>query len=314
MKIKIIAYAVMFLMVLNGLTGCGKKAAEPAAASREGYLFTDALGQEIMVQEPRRVVALMGSFAEIWLSAGGNLAGVTDDAFEERGLELSEEIVSVGKYNSPSTEKIIALNPDLVLLSSETKEHAALKEVFKQAGIPAAYFKVTHFEDYLSMLKTCTEITGKHELYQKNGLDVEAEIKETLSASRPQTAPSVLLLITYSGGAAAQNSKTMTGKMLKDLGCSNIADENQSVLKEFNMESIVKEDPDYIFVIPMGNDDDLARKNLKETIEKNPAWSTLTAVKEDRYILLPKEKFLYKPNGKWAESYTYLWEILYGTK
>ncbi len=314
MKIKIIAYAVMFLMVLNGLAGCGKKAVEPAAASREGYLFTDALGQEITVQEPRRVVALMGSFAEIWLSAGGTLAGVTDDAFEERGLELSEEIVSVGKYNSPSTEKIIALNPDLVLLSSETKEHAALKEVFKQAGIPAAYFKVTHFEDYLSMLKTCTEITGKHELYQKNGLDVEAEIKEVLSASRPQTAPSVLLLITYSGGAAGQNSKTMTGKMLKDLGCSNIADENQSLLKEFNMESIVKEDPDYIFVIPMGNDDDLARKNLKETIEKNPAWSTLTAVKEGRYILLPKEKFLYKPNGKWAESYTYLWEILYGTK
>ncbi|MFT4104177.1 MAG: ABC transporter substrate-binding protein [Lacrimispora sp.] len=313
MKIKIMAYAVMLFVVLNGLAGCGKKAAESVSASPEGYRFTDALGQEVTVQNPERVVALMGSFAEIWLSAGGTLTGVTDDAFEERGLELSKEIVSVGKFNSPSMEKIIALNPDLVLLSSETKEHAALKEVFKQAGIPAAYFKVTHFEDYLSMLKTCTEITGKPELYEKNGLDAEAEIKEILSGSKPQTTPSVLLLITYSGGAAGQNSKTMTGKMLKDLGCRNIADENQSLLKEFNMESIVKEDPDYIFVIPMGNDDDLARKNLKETIEKNPAWSGLTAVKGGRYILLPKEKFLYKPNGKWAESYTYLWEILYGT-
>ncbi|HBC99712.1 MAG TPA: ABC transporter substrate-binding protein, partial [Lachnoclostridium sp.] len=121
-------------------------------------------------------------------------------------------------------------------------------------------------------------------------------------------------LITYSGGAVAQNSKTMTGNMLNDLGCKNIADENQSLLKEFNMESIVKEDPDYIFVIPMGNDDTLAMKNLKESIEKNPAWNGLTAVKNNRYILLPKEKFLYKPNEKWAESYQYLSEILYGKK
>ena len=314
MKIKTIVYAVMLLMILNMLAGCGSRAAEPASGTPEGYRFTDALGEEVTVDHPKRVVALMGSFAEVWLSAGGSLTGVTDDAFDERGLELSEETVSVGKYNSPNVEKIIALNPDLVILSSETKEHAALREVLKQAGIPAAYFKVTYFEDYLSMLKTCTEITGKNELYEKNGLAVKKEIEKTLSAAKAQEPPSVLLLITYSGGAVAQNSKTMTGKMLKDLGCRNIADENQSLLKEFSMESIVKEDPNYIFVIPMGNDDVLAMKNLKESIENNPAWNGLTAVKNDRYILLPKEKFLYKPNEKWGESYTYLSEILYGKK
>ncbi|GLC82206.1 ABC transporter substrate-binding protein [Lacrimispora brassicae] len=314
MKKKTMVYAVMLLMIVNMLAGCGSRTGGPAAGTAEGYCFTDALGQEVTVQDPERVIALMGGFAEVWLAAGGSLAGVTDDAFEERGLGLSEETVSVGKYNSPNVEKIIALNPDLVILSSETKEHTALKEVLKQAGITAAYFKVTYFEDYLSMLKTCTEITGRNEMYQKNGLAVKTEIEEILSGSKPQDPPSVLLLITYSGGAVAQNSRTMTGKMLNDLGCQNIADENQSLLKEFSMESIIKEDPDYIFVIPMGNDDDLAMKNLKESIEKNPAWNGLTAVKKDRYILLPKEKFLYKPNGKWGESYKYLSEILYGKK
>jgi iron complex transport system substrate-binding protein len=60
----------------------------------------------------------------------------------------------------------------------------------------------------------------------------------------------------------------------------------------------------------MGNDDALAQKNLKESVESNPAWSSLSAVVNDRYILLPKDKFLYKPNAVWDESYSYLAELL----
>lgn len=34
-------------------------------------------------------------------------------------------------------------------------------------------------------------------------------------------------------------------------------------------------------------------------------------MKEDRYIVLPKDLFHYKPNNRWGESYQYLGEILY---
>ena len=76
------------------------------------------------------------------------------------------------------------------------------------------------------------------------------------------------------------------------------------------MEVIIKEDPDYIFVVTMG-DSDKALKNLRESIEKNPAWSELSAVKNQRYIVLPKELFHYKPNARWGESYEYMAKILY---
>ena len=313
MKMKWIVWAAVLTLSLF-LAGCRYKEVKPASGEENGYRFTDALGEEVTVHDPKRVVALMGSFAETWLEAGGELAGVTDDALEERGISLGEDVVSVGKFNGPNMEKIIGLDPDLVILSSVTKEHVALKNALKQAGIPAVYFRVTNFEDYLSMLKACTEITGRSDLYEKNGLDIQKQIKDTISSVKDEKSPSILLLITYSGGAAVQNSDTMTGKMLKDLGCENIADKNRSLLKEFNMESIIKEDPDFIFVVPMGNDQELAMKNRKEAIENNPAWKGLTAVKDGRYILLPKEKFLYKPNAKWGESYTYLSEILYGKK
>lgn len=290
--------------------------AEKTAAKEAGPVtFTDAMGQEITVENPQRVVALMGSFAEIWTLAGGSdtLVGVTDDAFDERDFIDKDKVSSVGTFQNPSTEQILALEPDLVLLSAETKgtdSHVALKDALADAGVTAAYFSVTHFEDYLAMLKTCTDITGDSEAYKTNGLAVQEKIDAAIKDGKRTDNPSVLLMITYSGGIRPQTSDSMTGKMLADLGYHNILDDNPSLLKDFSVENIIEADPDYILVIPMGNDDAAAEAALKENLESNPAWSTLTAVENGHYILLPKDKFLYKPNARWAESYTYLTEEL----
>ncbi len=329
---------VLLILILAGLVGCRAnfpQAAEsfspgtqtslpnsegaasgletPSPSAEPGpYTFTDELGNEITVNNPQRVVALMGGFAETWILAGGKLCGVTDDAVEERGLDLPSDVAVVGKYNSPNVEEIIALNPELVILSSETEAHMMLRDTLENAGIIAAYFKVTYFEDYLAMLETCTQITGRDDLYERNGRMVKDKIDDVQSDVSDEEHPSVLFLITFSGGVRVQNSSTMTGRMLFELGCENIADKNASLLKEFSIEGIISEDPDYIFVVPMGNDDELAMRNLRESIEQNPAWNGLTAVKSGRYILLPKDKFLYKPNVRWNESYEHLRDILYG--
>ena len=306
----------LLLVSILALSGCGtNQTIQESPQQEDGYTFTDAIGQEITVHNPQRVVSLMGSFSEIWILAGGadTLVGTSYDTVDNRDLGLPKDIAIVGTYQNPNIEEILALNPDLVLLSSETTRtdsHVALKDALNGADIPAAYFSVTHFEDYLNMLKICTDITGNQDAYQTNGIAVEERIAQIIADSKTETSPSVLLMITYSGGIRAQSSDTMTGKMLSELGCKNILDDYPSMLQDFSVEKIIETDPDYIFVIPMGNDDALAQKNLKENVESNPAWNSLTAVKNDRYILLPKDKFLYKPNAVWDESYAYLAALL----
>ena len=306
----------LLLVSILALSGCGtNQTIQESSQQEDGYTFTDAIGQEITVHNPQRVVSLMGSFSEIWILAGGadTLVGTSYDTVDNRDLGLPEDIAIVGTYQNPNIEEILALNPDLVLLSSETTRtdsHVALKDALNGADIPAAYFSVTHFEDYLNMLKICTDITGNQDAYQTNGIAVEERIAQIIADSKTETSPSVLLMITYSGGIRAQSSDTMTGKILSELGCKNILDDYPSMLQDFSVEKIIETDPDYIFVIPMGNDDALAQKNLKENVESNPAWNSLTAVKNDRYILLPKDKFLYKPNAVWDESYAYLAALL----
>ena len=205
-----------------------------APSCAQAVTFTDALGQKITVDNPQRVVTLMGSFAETWLLAGGGdtLVGTAVDTTDHRDLGIPEHVVSVGTYQNPNMEQILSLNPDLVILSSDTVRtgsHVALKDSLAAAGIPAAYFKVTHFEDYLDMLRICTQITGDVQAYEKNGAAVQAQIDQILSERAVQDGPSVLLMITYSGGIRPQGADTMTGRMLSQLGWRNILNDYPSL-------------------------------------------------------------------------------------
>ena len=301
--------------VIRLLAVCSLLLAFAFGAAAEMVSFTDALGQTFTLEPPQRVVTLMGSFAHVWLLAGGeeSLVGTSEDTTDTRDLGIPEDVVSVGTYQNPNMEAIISLDPDLVLLSSDTvrtSNHVALKDSLAAAQIPAAYFKVTHFEDYLAMLKTCTLLTGEEAAYAQNGEAVALEVERVIAEGKREDAPSVLLMITYSGGVRPQGEDTMTGRMLAQLGCRNILSDFPSLLSDFSMERIMEIDPDYIFVIPMGNDEEAIRRNLQKSVESNPAWSGLTAVMEGRYILLPGDKFLYKPNAAWADSYEYLAQLL----
>ena len=99
--------------------------------------------------------------------------------------------------------------------------------------------------------------------------------------------------------------------MLAELGAKNLADENPSLLKDFSLESIIEMNPDFIFVVPMGNDDAAAMKALEDQTAANPAWSTLDAVQNGRYVTLDPHLFQYKPNERWDESYQVLFDALY---
>lgn len=306
---------VFFILVIISLftqmlTGC-KTQPEANVNSEYYYSFTDSMGNTVNLKEkPERVVSLVGSYAETWILAGGSLVGVTNDVITERKMDLSEETKIVGTIKDPNVEEIIVLSPDLVLLSTDIQSHMKISEILEKSKIPFAFFKVEHFEDYLAMLEICTDITGNKDLYEKNGLEVKRQIDAVLAKIDEKDNPSILFIRAFSSGAKAKNDDNMACKILNDLGTVNIASKHKSLLEDLSMEEIIQEDPDYIFVVTMG-DSEKALQALRDGIEKNPAWSNLTAVKNDRYIVLPKELFHYKPNAKWGDSYEYLAKILY---
>lgn len=285
---------------------------ESAPAVDTAIGITDSNGSQLTLHTSTpRVVAAYSSFAEAWLLAGGELCGATQDALEERDLGLPEDLPIVGTVKEPNAEAIIALEPDLVILASDITAQADIRDVLENAGLTCAYFQVDTFEDYAFMMEQFTAITGREDLYQENVAQVGEQIEQArLTAKLSSHLPSVLLIRAFSSGIKAKTDDELAGAILQDLGARNIADEHPSMLEDLSLEEVIAADPEYIFVTTMG-DEQKALDYLNGLIAENPAWSELSAVKEGRYIVLPKDLFHYKPNNRWGESYEYLGEILY---
>lgn len=305
----------IFLAAILLLCGCSSSGNADGKSGAETYTFTDALGREVTVEKnPKRTAALIGSFADVWQLAGGEVCATAEDAWNDFGLELPEA-VNIGGAHSPGFEAVLSSDPDFVIASASTAADVEMKEQLETAGITVAYFDVDNFEDYLAMLDTCTEITGRKDLYEKNGLSVKIEIdriKEELKAENlPEEKRTVLILRASAGFVKAKGSEgTILGEMLADLDCVNIADSDKSLLDDLSVESVIRSEPRHIFVVTMGDDTEKALSNLSRMMEENPAWGTLEAVKENRLHVLDRRLFNIKPNAQWAKAYEQLSEIL----
>lgn len=51
--------------------------------------------------------------------------------------------------------------------------------------------------------------------------------------------------------------------------------------------------------------------DVEELLASNPAWASLSAVKNGNYYILEKRLFNLKPNARWGEAYEILADILY---
>ena len=293
------------------ISGCSAKPSEEEKDKEKIITFTDSLDRQVEVSSYEKTAVASGSLAEIWQLAGGELYGVTNDAFDGHTLELSDDVVNYGDVKNPSVENMIADGVDFVILSGSISNQLKLVDSFEAAGITAAYFDVEDFDDYLFALEICTQITGREDLYEKNGEEVKERADAVIERCKEKEGPEILLLRAYSSGIKAKDSDNMTGKMLAQLGCVNIADSEASLLEELSLAAIVLADPDYIFITTMGGDVDAAVAAYEEQLGSNPAWQELTAVKNSQVHILPKDMFHYKPNNRWDEAYAYLEEILY---
>lgn len=315
---KIRSRAILLLLLCVGLlSACGnggQKSAKEAGQTDTEIVFTDDLGYNVSLKSYKKTAVLSGSYAASWLLAGGELAAVTEDA--EEVIEMTADVVNLGEVKHPSVETMIAADIDFVILSSAIATHVELRDTLETAGITTAYFEVETFADYKDMMQIFTEITGREDLYEENVANVEQRIQEQIARAETALAdksnPTVLFLRAFSTGVKAKGSDSMTGQMLKDLGCVNIADSDESLLEDISMEAIIAADPDYIFVTTMGASEEAGLAMVDELLANNPAWSGLSAIKNGHYVVLPQDLFHNKPNNRWDESYRILADEIYG--
>ncbi|MBO7252305.1 MAG: ABC transporter substrate-binding protein [Oscillospiraceae bacterium] len=307
---------LLFLLVCFLLSACGSpKSSNAVEASDTAVTFTDDLGRAVTVSNPKRVAALLGSFAEVWQLAGGQVIATADDAWDDFCLELPEDAVNLGGTKHLSLELLLSAQPDFILASTNTRQNLEFRETLEATSIPVAYFDVFNFEDYLRLLDICTDITGYKDRYEIYGTAVEKEIQSVVEQSKlrlqNQQAPRVLFLRASASAVHVKNSEgVILGDMLKNLGCINIADSDATLLENLSIERILEADPDFIFVVQQGDNAAGTREYVRQFLQEHPAWAQLTAVKQDNVHFMEKQLFGLKPNHRWGQAYSVVEEIL----
>ena len=303
--------ALLLLSVL--LSGC---AAPATVQTGEGYYtFSDSTGETVILpQKPEKVAVLFSSFAEVWLLSGGRGSVTVGESVDRGFADEAAVLVDAGAGKTVDLERLLAERPDFVIASADIPAQVDACARLREAGIPCALFRVDTFDQYLAMLKICTDITGDGDAYRRHGEQVAQEIHDILSRVEALDAPRKDILFIragsqYSATKAKRAPENFVCIMLEELGAHNIADDAPVLLDGLSQEEILLRSPQHIFLTTMGSED-AARQYIGELFE-GPLWREVAAVENGDYTFLPKELFHFKPNGRWAQAYRYLAECLY---
>ena len=260
-----------------------------------------------------KTACLNSSLADLWQLAGGSV-DITVEESVERGFASPEALlVDSASGRNINTELLVAAEPDLVIGSADTASHVRLSSFLDKAGIDMILVDMDSFDDFLSVFHTLTDITERSDLYEKYGEGQKTAIEEIIAnAAGYESKPRVLFVragSAFSYVKAKRADDHFAAKIIEDLGAVNIADEYGMLTDSLSLEAVLESNADKILVVPQGDED--ASIAYITDLFSQPGWRDVRAIENGSVYFLPKELFHFKPNGRWAEAYEMMEEVLY---
>ncbi|GAA4423235.1 ABC transporter substrate-binding protein [Georgenia halophila] len=272
----------------------------PTAERSSGFPMTvSSCGVEATLEAPpERIVTIKSSATEMVLSldAGDRLVGT---AFSDGELpdDLADQAadVPVLAEENPSSEAVLDLGPDLVYAGWESNlsaDGAGERSMYGDLGVatyvsPSACRGAEHQPDQLTFDLVFEEITevGRMLDEEQAAADLVDEQRAALEAVQPTGEG--LSALWYSSGNDVPYVGAGIGapQMIMDaVGLENIAGDVEDTWTSMGWEAIADADPDVIVLV---NSAWNTADHKIEMLESNPVTSTLTAVRESRYLVVP---------------------------
>ena len=286
--------------------------AETVREQADRVFYRQPDGQEIPLSKlPQRVIIGYGSLAKVWDLAGGRAIGVPALAEKNALPAAMRDRPPVGSATAPNLERVLALEPDLVLLIAKLEKHRATAEMLRRAGVEAVCVNYNNYRDFHQLLDFFCRLNGRTLESVPAARKVTQEVEAICAKVRHLQGPRCAILFASSMGFALESSRTNTGTMVEMLGGRNIFTATEGPLRgKFSYEQLLMDNPDVIFIIPMGNAKGLQKKFQRDFAEQ-PAWKELDAAKNNCVHFLPIQHYLYMPGPDYPEAFRHLARLLY---
>jgi len=303
----------LLVLCLLLLAGCGPQGASQPKASGENYsVINDDRGKAVTLpQKPQRVVVLSTSLLNFADALDGNLVGRAAIKSEDAALpEKYKDVPDVGPVYSISLEKVTALQPDVVIGS--TDHHEKLAAQLEDSGIPVILLRTKTYDDVKRNLDVMGKVYGK----EKEAAAVDEKLDKDIKAiteAVPKAGQRIAIIHATPSAVSLELPTSIAGGIADLLHLQNIAaapagSENNRI--PYSMESLVEANPDVIFLTSMGSSDKI-EKRIKSDIEGNPAWASLKAVRSGRFYILPERYFLLNPGLDYPKAVGYMANLVY---
>jgi len=241
----------------------------------ESITFTDSMDRITEFDKvPETVVSLSPTLTEIIyaLDMGSKLVGRTDWCdYPEQVLDKP----SVGKMDVPDLEAIVALNPDVVIVSLITTKETVTK--LEEAGIKCVVIdEDTTFEGIYQNIILTGQLLGTNEKATSIVNTMKSEVADVVSkldGVKPTTTYYIMGYGEY--GDFTAGAGTFISDMIKLAGGTNVADDTTDW--SYSVEKLVKHDPDILLCSKWAPVD-----GLKTTA----GYMDLTAVKNDKVYVI----------------------------
>lgn len=308
MKNRILAIGLAGLFALGTTT-----------ANAEVVKIKDILDREVSVDLPAKRVVL-GFYYQDYMAIGGeksldNVVGFSKKVWSSWATESWElfskkvpqltKLADVGEVEEGtfSVEKVLSLNPDLLVLADwQFKALGSDLDKIKAAGIPVVVldYNAQTLEKHLKSTQLIGQLTGQTERateiskFYKDRVDaIQAKVK---ASKLPQ--PTVYVEFGRGGPAEQGNTffSSMWGSMISLVGAKNAAPEAIGAWGPLSAEKVLAAKPDAIIitgrerelkknqesmVMGFGIEKEEAQRRL-EGFKKRVGWSELPAIKSGR--------------------------------
>ena len=237
---------------------------------------TDDYGRTVVIPaHPQRVVSLSPAVTEIMFALGADslLVGRTD--FCEYPAEALQ-IPSIGGISNLNIEKILSLNPDLVISGSMVGKKAT--DQMDQMGTPmVCVIEKPRFEALYDNIRAIGRLVGK----EKEADSLNALMREranaldnrTITQSHDNALPKVYYVVGFGPtGNFTAGGNTFINDIIRMAGGRNIAEDVKGW--NYSLEALMQENPDYIIV----------RREDSATFCGMKPYNTLDAVRKGHVI------------------------------
>lgn len=236
--------------------------------------------------EYKRIVSLAPSATESLYELGLYDNVVANTVYCSDGIVKKEKI---GTVTEPNIEKIISLNPDLIVATKEGNYKTVIDKLVRLKLTVYVMEPYSSFEDVCNNFQRLADYTEKSDTAKKIIEDVKKEIsqlsKETEKADKEKIFWEVGANPIFTVG-----NKSFVNEYNKYINGINVFEYIDMRYPNISVESVIEKNPDIIMLVNMGDVSD-------QEILKWNKYKNITAVKNNKIYLLEADD-IFTPTPK----------------